>query len=282
MQLNDASLATEFESTLDPISWGFLIEELDYAPAIMDSRIHKDDPKMLTSQFSTYKFLYDSFAQEVKLERFGLSEYTQDPSVPIKFKPTNTINSRFAFKFDWDETDWGSYATIARGSDYDEYLLVSRNNEETVFSSDYLNYLRNGYNYDKKVKDEQSAMSYLMGGLQVAGAAVSFAASAFTGGASAAAGVALATGAISTFAGATYQQYSNEQAMAQKLKNLQMQAANVSGSDDVDLLKYYCYNKLHFVSYRPLEFQRDALNNLFHYCGYKHKKMAVPDTTSRV
>lgn len=125
-------------------------------------------------------------------------------------------------------------------------------------------------------------MSYLMGGLQVAGAVVGFAASAFTGGASAAAGVALATGAITTFASAGYQQYSNEQAMAQKLKNLQMQAASVSGSDDVDLLKYYNKNKLYFVSYAPLRFQRNALNDLFHYCGYKHKAMGVPNTESRV
>lgn len=282
MQLDDASLSTEFESSLDNVDWSFLVQDVNNAPAINDNRIVKDDPKIETSQFSTYKFLYDSFAQEVKLERFGLTDATQNPTLPIKFKPTNTINSRFAFKFNWDLTTWGSDANIKHGSDYDEYLLVNRNNEETIFSSDYLNYLRNGYNYDKKVKGEQSAMSYLMGGLQVAGAVVGFAASAFTGGASTAAGVALATGAITTFASAGYQQYSNEQAMAQKLKNLQMQAANVSGSDDVDLLKYYCNNKLRFVVYKPLQFQRNALNDLFYYCGYKHKAMGVPDTTSRV
>lgn len=282
MQLNDASLSTEFESSLDDVDWSFLVQNVGTAPSINDNRLVKDDPKIETSQFSTYKFLYDSFAQEIKLEKFGLTDATQDPTLPIKFKPTNTINSRFAFKFNWDLTVWGSDANIKHGSDYDEYLLVSRNNEETIFSSDYLNYLRNGYNYDKKVKNEQATMNYVMAGLQTVGAVVGFAASAFTGGASAAAGVALATGAITTFASAGYQQYTNEQAMAQKLKNLQMQAASVSGSDDVDLLKYYNKNKLYFVSYAPLQFQRNALNDLFHYCGYKHKAMGVPDTTSRV
>lgn len=282
MKLNDASLSTEFESSLDDVNWDFFVQDIPSVPKVQDNRLAKDDPKLATSQFSTYKFLYDSFAQEVKLEKFVLANGTQTQiALPIKFKPTNTINSRFAFKLNWNSTSWGSASTIKVSGDYDEYLLANRNNEETIFSSDYLNYLRNGYNYDKKVKSEQSAMSYLMGGLQVAGAAISFATSAFTGGASVAAGVALTTGAITTFAGAGYQQYSNEQAMAQKIKNLQMQAVNVSGSDDVNLLKYYSQNKLYFVVYEPLQFQKDALNNLFYYCGYKHKKMGIPNTTSR-
>ena len=61
-----------------------------------------------------------------------------------------------------------------------------------------------------------------------------------------------------------------------------MQSSNVAGSDDVDLLKYYTNNnKLCFVVYKPMRFQAKALNNLFFYCGYKHKAMEVPNTTSR-
>jgi hypothetical protein len=216
------------------------------------------------------------------MERLEIDGFNGTPYLPIKFKPTNTINSRFAFKLDWGSDSSWNNTSITSYADYENYLLVNRNNEETIFSSDYLNYLRNGYNYDKKVKNEQSVMSYVMGGLQVAGAVVSFAASAFTGGASAAAGVALATGAIATFSSAAYQQYSNEQAISQKLKNLQMQSVGVSGSDDVDLLKYYNNNKLYFSLYRPLNFQIAALNNMFYYCGYKHKRMGLPNTTSRL
>lgn len=99
MQLDDSSLSTEFESSLDDVDWSFLVQNVGTAPSFDDNRIVKDDPKIETSQFSTYKFLYDSFAQEIKLERFGLTDATQNPTLPIKFKPTNTINSRFAFKF---------------------------------------------------------------------------------------------------------------------------------------------------------------------------------------
>lgn len=283
MKLNDASLSTEFESNLDRFNWlNYLTNSISHTPRNTDSRLSLTDPKIETSQFSTYKFLYDSFSQEVKLERLEINGLDGVPYLPIKFKPTNTINSRFAFKLDWGSDSSWNNTSIKTYADYENYLLVNRNNEETIFSSDYLNYLRNGYNYDKKVKNEQSVMNYVMGGLQTVGAIVSFAASAFTGGASVAAGIALTTGAITTFTSAAYQQHSNEQAISQKLKNLQMQSVGVSGSDDVDLLKYYNNNKLYFSLYRPLKFQIAALNNLFFYCGYKHKAMEVPNTTSRL
>lgn len=287
MQLNDASLSSEFESFVKDIGLQtYAVQTLLTVPNRNDNR-KIEDPKILTSQFSTFKINYDSFAQEFKWEEFILkgvnTSKTTFPQLPIYFKPTNTINSKFAFKMDIDDiiSEGGSSCKWKSVQDYAQYLLISRNNEETIFSSDYLNYIRNGYNYDKKVKADQAAMSYFMGGLQVVGAAIGFAASAFTGGASAAAGVALATGAITTFASAAYNQDQGEKSISQKLKSLQMQAVGVSGTDDIDLLKYYNDNKLHFMVYKPLEYQLNALNNLFHYCGYKHKAMAVPDTTSR-
>ena len=48
-----------------------------------------------------------------------------------------------------------SFGTFKQTIDYEDYLLVSRNNEETIFSNDYLNYIRTGYNYDKKARDRE-------------------------------------------------------------------------------------------------------------------------------
>ena len=285
MRLKDEYFNKGFESSLDSIDLRtYLTYTITHNPITTDSRLsYLDDPKINTSQFSTYKILYDSFGQDIKWERFVIDSFGQTtPLLALKFKPTNTINSHFAFKMDWDNPSCWQDTSIYRYSDYEDYLLITRNNEETIFSSDYLNYLRNGYNYDKKVKSEQSTMSYAMGALQVVGAAASFVAGAFTGGASVAAGIALSTGAITTFTQAAYQQHTNDEALAQKIKNLQMQSAAAVGSDDIDLLKYYNKNKLHFSVYKPLDFQKAALNDLFFYCGYKHKAMGVPNTTSRV
>lgn len=48
-----------------------------------------------------------------------------------------------------------NFGTFKQTIDYEDYLLVNRNNEETIFSNDYLNYIRTGYNYDKKARDRE-------------------------------------------------------------------------------------------------------------------------------
>lgn len=47
-----------------------------------------------------------------------------------------------------------NFGAFKQTIDYEDYLLVNRNNEETIFSNDYLNYIRTGYNYDKKVREQ--------------------------------------------------------------------------------------------------------------------------------
>ena len=47
-----------------------------------------------------------------------------------------------------------NFGAFKQTIDYEDYLLVNRNNEETIFSNDYLNYIRTGYNYDKKVREK--------------------------------------------------------------------------------------------------------------------------------
>ena len=48
-----------------------------------------------------------------------------------------------------------NFGTFKQTIDYENYLLINRNNEETIFSNDYLNYIRNGYNYDQKVIERE-------------------------------------------------------------------------------------------------------------------------------
>ena len=292
MKLNDASLSTEFLN--ESIGKVNLLELYVQEPTTYSATTPKDikyESKLYHSDFYDFKLVYDSFVRDIKLENFETNMF--DPSyvwkpnlttLDIDFKPTNTINSKFAFRIETyltdpaGEYDFADYKTT---SDYEKYLLVSRNNEETIFSNDYLNYIRTGYNYDKKSKQEQSTKSWLLGGLQLAAGVASFAASAYTGGVSVAAGIALVSGAISTFASNAYTQASNERSMQSKLASLAAQSSNVAGSDDVDLLSYYNENRLQVIKYKTEELQEKALYNLFFYCGYKRDQMKIPDTNSR-
>ena len=297
MRLQDDNLNTEFSSTVGTIDLtDVLVNKFDTNNArnVTDVRREWRESKMFGSQFSTYKLVYDSFALEVPLENIYYYDETAigvvNSPIPITFditfKPSNTMNSHFAFYADLDgmiENNpilWDGTRYLHHG-DYDEYVVTTRNNEESIFSSAYLDYIRNGYNYDKKVKADQAAMSYLMGGLQVAGSVVSFAAGAVTGGVSIAAGVALATSAISTFAGAAHNDAVAGEKINQKLKELALQGVNVSSGDDVDLLKFYSGNKALWIRYATDAYQYYPLLDLFHYCGYKHPRHEVPNFTSR-
>ena len=296
MKLNDASLSTEFLN--QNIGQVNLPELYVQEPKKYSATAPKDikyESKLYHSDFYDFKLVYDSFVRDIKLENFETnmfdSSYNWKPNLTtldIDFKPTNTINSKFAFRIETyltDPTGNFDFADYKTTSDYEKYLLISRNNEETIFNNDYLNYIRTGYNYDKKSKQEQATKSSLLGGLQLAAGvatlAVGAAASGFTGGVSAAASIALISGAISTFASNAYTQASNERSMQSKLASLAAQSSGVAGSDDVDLLSFYNENRLQVIKYKTEELQEKALYNLFFYCGYKRDQMKIPDTNSR-
>lgn len=292
MKLNDASLSTEFlNERFGKVNVPELYIREPNVCSVTDPKDIKYESKLYHSDFYDFKLVYDSFVRDIKLENYNTdmfdTSYVWKPNfttIDIDFKPTNTINSKFAFRIETylsdpsGNYDFASYNTT---SDYEKYLLVSRNNEETIFSNDYLNYIRTGYNYDKKSKQEQANKSWLLGGLQLAAGVASFAVSAYTGGVSAAAGIALVSGAISTFASNAYTQASNERSMQSKLASLAAQSSGVAGSDDVDLLSFYNENRLQIIKYRTEELQEQALYNLFFYCGYKKDQMKIPNTNSR-
>lgn len=292
MKLNDSSLSTEFlNERINGVNVPELYIREPNICSVTDPKDIKYESKLYHSDFYDFKFVYDSFVRDIKLENFETNmfdtSYVWKPNlttIDIDFKPTNTINSKFAFRLNTylsdpsGNYDFASYNTT---SDYEKYLLISRNNEETIFNNDYLNYIRTGYNYDKKAKQDQSTKSWLLGGLQLAAGVASFAASVYTGGVSAAAGIALVSGAISTFASNAYTQASNERSMQSKLASLAAQSSGVAGSDDVDLLSFYNENRLQIIKYRTEELQEQALYNLFFYCGYKKDQMKIPNTNSR-
>ena len=159
MRLNDTSLSTEFENDIGRIYF----PELFHTETAQPTQLKNFDreSKLYHSDFYNFKLVYDSFVREIALERIDTSEFSKSTTwdlgntfLKLKFKPTNTINSKFAFKIDysvWDEAHY--FAQYNQSFDYEDYLLISRNNEETIFSNDYLNYIRTGYNYDKKAKE---------------------------------------------------------------------------------------------------------------------------------
>ena len=266
------------------------------ASAIDTTAVRNDynESKLYNSSFFTYKFVYDSFAKEIKLE--NIRDYTDvDITVGIGFKMTSTINSRFMFKFDTN----GGY--MYKESDYEPYLIVNRNNEEAIYSNDYINYMRTGYNYDQKVRGQQATMSLLGIGISAASAGFQFAIPEYnvnkesgkkaTGGTAATAkavkgfsltsAISTAASTVSSIVNSLYSYYQAGQQIEQKQYELQQQATSVIGSDDLDLLSDYNGNRLKIITYKLRPEDEKMVCDLFYYTGYKHAKLEKPNLTSR-
>ena len=286
MRLNDASLSTEFENDIGKV----YLPELFLTETAQPTQLKYFDreSKLYHSDFYNFKLVYDSFVREIALERIDTSEFSKATTwdmastfISLKFKPTNTINSKFAFKIDysaWDEAHY--FAQYNQSFDYEDYLLISRNNEETIFSNDYLNYIRTGYNYDKKAKEleqKQQAGTFLT---QVGGSVITAALNPNVA-ISVAAATAFAVNAANTFSSIFSSKKQFENSMQSKLADLAAQSTAVMGSDDVDLLSYYNGNRLEIKKYDTVSQQKEALYKLFFYCGYAHNAVAKPNITSR-
>lgn len=330
LKLSVAALSDEFISYVANVD---VNKYLTYSPPITDKLSNRPvneeaESKLFSSEFLTLKFIYDSFAADFKPEQFKpvSGTFVDYWSLPILFKQTNTVNSHFLFDLGYNQLGASNpqmNLIYKQFEDYEQYLVINRNNEETLFNSDYLNYLRNGYNYDKKVAGQQTAMTWLSTALQVGGSIVAGVFSsrykkgsitttetvsfgqgspmtpayylAQPGGTKTtttkfdtsgkaiaqASAISLATSAAVSIANAISSTISTYNAIAQKKFELSQQAVSVSGSDDIDLLKYYNDNRLHFVEYKPIEVQKKAVLQLFHRCGYGRGFQGIPNFTGR-
>ena len=111
----------------------------DYiAKSINDLRNDDNEPKVYHSDFYYWKYMYDSFSKVVANEKYlnSLQAIETTNEKTIRFYMTRTINSRFMFDFTFFATN--HFDT----EDYEKYLIIQRNNEEVLYSSPYINYIR--------------------------------------------------------------------------------------------------------------------------------------------
>lgn len=269
-----------------PLPWtdtGMLFPGLVFDAAEVTSRKYVErfvkDSKLYHSSFYISKLVFDSFAMQIKLENLVISSGTLNWGFETKFIMTHTINSKFLFRIETTTPGWRYIAD----EDFPLTLLASRNSEQTIYSSDYLNYLKTGYNYDKKVASQNMHTSFVTSAVQLGGAL----GSALIGAATAnpisiAAGISLGvTGVTSTISNIKNTIQANE-SIEQKKRELLNQSVSVSGTDDLDLFQYYGDNKLHYMAYRPTAEYRTMLNNLFYLYGYACNDYGVPDYNTRL
>ena len=242
-------------------------------PTLTANKNKKWESKLFHSDYYQPKFVYDSFSFIFALER--QNGYVPTSQFLITFTATGTINSRFLFTFASYNVD--GYIL----EDYSNILPIARNNELPIYNSDYINYIKMGFNYDVKSKQRQEAGQWIGTALSLVGSIASFASSGVTGGFGIAAGISLGTATLGQLVNAVNSTAQAEANQAQKLFQLRQQKESVMGSDDLDIMCKYTGNKAKWMLYQISLRMESVLFDLFHFTGYIDGTNKIPNVTTR-
>lgn len=246
---------------------------------VVDTPFRITDPKLKHSSLSTFKLSYDSYAIPVALERLDMTQpsgiFTNIPTLSVEFKPSNSITSNLAFRANFS-------TKYTMDSDYANILVATRNNEAPLYNSAYLDYLRTGYNYDRKAQTTQNITSWVGATASIIGSIASIAKAATGNVLGAIAAASLTASAISNLASTIGSTITGEQSLKAKLDSLQAQANTIRASDDLNLLNWYNENKLHIVRYQASPAVITLMEDLFHYCGYATERRGIPTMNNRI
>ena len=249
---------------------------LHLSPSLTLLRNNTYEPKIYHSEFYSPTFVYDSFVLKFELEKCDLNYYINNKSYnasKLKFVVTSTINSRFMFVV-------ANYQCKFSESNFYNMFTIARNNEEVLYNTPYINFIRNGFNYEVKSKNIQNTANWVGAGLGVVGGIGGIALGVVAKNPLAVVGGVVSI--VSSLKGAITTQVQSENAMAQKLDQLRNQIASATGSDDVDLMSIYAKNRVILMTYKPNELMTNMLYDLFFYAGYASGRMGIPNHTRRV
>ena len=280
------------------------------------------ESKIYHSDITSLSFIYDSFIKSYRREACIINpeEPTIPPQVEIKFKQSNNIISNMLFDF-----TPGANQEYKQIEAFENILPCTRNNEVTIYSSDYLNYMRTGYNFDKKANSlalSQNIINSAVGlvgtgigtGLQLGNIAKgnliatnkalseqfgsdylktgkahdymlqTYNYIKYTSGTNSIATnqmVGLGINAGQAVINTVFQALQQANSLKAKQANLAIQKASVSGSDDLNLMKYYSGNKLVMYEFGPIDVVKNNICDVFYYTGYAVNKQEIPNMFSR-
>ena len=270
------------------------IKNYSFSEIMAKLRLHNNDalanaqrnndfePKLFNSELYLKKFIYDSFSIPFKFEFLNIPDsITRVSGGNLKIKEITSLAVTSKFLFDFNET----LSFDKSLEDYSYILPVARNNESTIYTSQYINYLRTGLQYDLKMKKAQEENSYIRTAISAIGSIGSIALGVASGNPAVAVGgvIASTTSLSGSIISTIQQENQTSNSLAQKQAQLQEQKASVQNSDDLALLKYYTKgNFAKIATYEPSEKQKNRIALLFHYCGYKAEYLGIPNLNSRL
>lgn len=276
------------------------------------------ESKIYHSDITSLSFIYDSFLKSYRREACITND--EEPVVEIKFKQSNNIISNMLFDF-----TPGANQEYKQIEAFENILPCTRNNEVTIYSSDYLNYMRTGYNFDKKANSLSLTQNIINSAVGLVGTGISaglqlgnitkgnliatdkalseqfgsdylktgkaddyilqtYKNVKYTSGINSIATnqmLGLGINAAQAVTNTVFQALQQANSLKAKQANLAIQKASVSGSDDLNLMKYYSGNKLVMYEFGPIDVVKNNICDIFYYTGYAVNKQEMPNMFSR-
>ena len=233
----------------------YVIDEWLTTKPVIDSEPDYES-KLFGSYVRNHQIVYDTFSLALQ------PEYYNDKIDSLNFtmyKPIDMTND-VAIKC----------TNIQQRELNSNVLTCSRNNNLPIFTSDYLNYIRTGYNYDNKAQSLTTVKNWVGVATSAAGTGFNIANKKDMGKGLGIFGIAQGvTNTLSSLSNAIISGIENDRALAQKRQELMATSPTMSGSDNYLLFKELnggnCFK---YVVTKPTE---EVLNNiyyLFYYTGY--------------
>ena len=222
---------------------------------IVMTRNKVNESKLYGSYVRDHQICYDTFALPVQPEYYN--GYVQSISTTL-YKPLDLSND-LAFKC----------TTLKEQSLNSNVMSCTRNNNVVVYSNEYLEYLRNGYNYDEKAQ----SLNRIKTGVNLAVSLGSVGLNAGLKGAQGKLGTfgliqSIGTSAA-TITSSIFSNIENDRALEQKRISLINTSPNMSGATSIDLFKTVNDgNCLRYVTTRPSDEVLESIYNLFYFYGY--------------
>ena len=139
LQVKDLNMKFSHKVIPNPVVNPFPTLESTINP--FDVRNDKYENKLYSSEFYQPRFVYDSFVYTFALE--DISQIIDYKNLVFEYVHTSTINNKSLINF-------YNFNYKRSAVDYPGFLLINRNDDEVIYNSPYINYMKNGINYDKR------------------------------------------------------------------------------------------------------------------------------------
>ena len=221
------------------------------------ARDKKYESKLYGSYVRDHQIVYDTFSLACQPEYWG--DYITSLYYTV-YKPIDMTND-IAIKI----TNLGQRELNSN------VLACNRNNSIPVWTSDWLTYVQNGYNYDNKAKSLTNIKNGLSVVASAAGTGFNIANKKDMGKGLGVFGIAQGiTNTLSSLSNAITSGIENDRALKQKRQEMLNTAPTMNGSDNYLLFKELNggYNCFKYVVTKPTDEVLDNIYNLFYYTGY--------------